>query len=276
MTASTHSEAEAPPRATAAASAARVVGRRIRDHAPEIASAALFFGLWGLGHSVYGGFILPSPLQTLGAIAKILAEAQNWLAIGATALRALGSALIALCLGGGLGVAAGYSAFLRRMLRPWAAGLLGMPAIAWLVLTMIWFGPNSAAVAFTVVATALPVAFLAALEATLARDRRLELMAASVGAGPWARFRSVALPQIAGQAAAALTILAGLSFKVAIMAELLTYAPGVGGALARARSNLAIDEALAWVAVGVAALLILDRAALRPLTRRIARWRSGA
>nr|WP_274705527.1 ABC transporter permease subunit [Salipiger pentaromativorans] len=181
---------------------------------------------------------------------------------------------LATAIGGALGIAAGYLPLLMRLLRPWATILLGMPAIAWVILTMIWFGPTHGAVIFTVAVMTTPVIFTGAAEGVLTRDRRLDDMARGFGGSAWARFRRVAVFQIAGHLAPVFAIALALSFKVAIMSELVTNVTGIGGALALARTHLDIDQALAWVALSVTALLVLEHAAVRPLRRRLERWRA--
>ena len=50
----------------------------------------------------------------------------------------------------------------------------------------------------------------------------------------------------------------GTAFKVAIMAELLANAGGIGGALARSRAMLDVAQALAWVSFVVVALVVVE------------------
>lgn len=247
--------------------------RGLQRYGPGLLGIGLGLLLWQWGHQIYGGFILPSPLQTLQAIGDILLTPASWALIGATLWRVALAASLSLSIGGLLGVVAGYVPFILRMLQPWAVVLLGMPAIAWIVLTMLWFGPSHGAVVFTIVVVTLPVVFMGTAAGVISRDRRLEAMAAAFGAGVWRQFYAVALRQITAQLAPVLAIASALSFKVAIMAELLTNVSGIGGALARARANLAVDEALAWIALAVLALLLVEYAALQPLRHRLERWR---
>lgn len=231
----------------------------------------IFLGLmiWQTGHWVYGKFILPSPLQTAYAVFAILTSADGLTRVALTLSRVATALAIALTFGAGTGMAAGYLPFLRRMLSPLATVLLGMPAIAWVVLTMIWFGPTTAAVVFTIVIVILPVLFLGAADAVARRDRALEEMAAAFGASRWQQFVRVTLRQTLSHLLPIIAISVALAFKVAIMGELLTYTPGIGGALARARSNLDVDEALGWIALAVLALLLVEHFAVRPLQRRL-------
>jgi NitT/TauT family transport system permease protein len=60
------------------------------------------------------------------------------------------------------------------------------------------------------------------------------------------------------------------------MAELLSNAGGIGGALADARINLDIATALAWVTVSVALLVTVEYTLVQPVKGEIDRWRRAA
>ncbi len=60
------------------------------------------------------------------------------------------------------------------------------------------------------------------------------------------------------------------------MAELLSNAGGIGGALALARINLDIAEALAWVSIAVILLIVVEYTLVQPVKSEIDRWRHAA
>ena len=60
------------------------------------------------------------------------------------------------------------------------------------------------------------------------------------------------------------------------MAELLANAGGIGGALADARINIDIAQALAWVVIAVILLLIVEYTLVHPVKGEIDRWRHAA
>ena len=68
----------------------------------------------------------------------------------------------------------------------------------------------------------------------------------------------------------------GTAFKVAVMAEVLANAGGIGGGLARARSNLDVSEALGWVLIAVAVLILVEYGIIRPVHAELERWREAA
>ncbi|MCC1481059.1 ABC transporter permease [Roseibaca sp. Y0-43] len=252
-----------------------LLGRWLLRVVPGLLGVALFLGLWHLGHLSYGQFILPSPVQTLQAILRVLSSAEGWGLITATIARVAMALTTAVMVGVGLGLAAGYVTFLRRMFAPLATILLGMPATAWVILTMIWFGPSHGSIMFTITLVTTPMLYLGTVDAVLTRDRKLEDMAAAFGARAWQRFTRVALRQILATLAPVSGITLALGFKVAIMAELVANVAGLGGALARARANMDIDMALAYVALTVAALLAVEYGMIRPFQRRVGQWKRG-
>jgi NitT/TauT family transport system permease protein len=262
-------------------------GRGLRDRAGRVgrflwsgwaglAALALLAAAWQAGHEAYGNFILPSPLATLAAAAGLLADPAAWATLARTTERAVTGFALAAAAGVLAGLAAGYSPATLRLAQPLLTAMLGVPPIAWIVLAMIWFGASDATVAATILIAATPMVFVGAAEGVASRDRGLDAMAQAFGAGPWRRFWYVALRHVAAHVFPALTLALGTAFKVAVMAELLANAGGIGGELARARAMLDISLALAWVLLAVAALIGVEYGLIRPVRGELERWREAA
>ncbi|HYG86308.1 MAG TPA: ABC transporter permease subunit [Azospirillum sp.] len=241
-----------------------------------LAGLALFAALWQAGHERYGDFILPAPLATLVAGATIIGDPASWVLAGTTTVRAVEGFVLAGAVGTVGGIAAGYSAATMRLARPILTVLLGVPPIAWIVLAMIWFGSTDGTVITTVVVAATPVVFVGVAEGAVTRDRGLDDMARAFGAGPLARLTTLGFRHIATFLFPALTVALGSAFKVAVMAELLANTGGIGGALATARANLDVAEALAWVLIAVGGLILVEYAFVHPIRSEFDRWRDAA
>lgn len=84
-----------------------------------------------------------------------------------TAARAAVGVGLALLLGIGSGLLAGYWKTLGLFCRPLISMLLGMPPIVWLVLALFWFGMGTGGVVFTITVTTLPLTFAAAMRGML-------------------------------------------------------------------------------------------------------------
>lgn len=241
-----------------------------------LAALCLLAAAWQAGHEAYGPFILTSPLQTLQEIGALATDPEAWAIAMVTLQRAVSGFGLVTITGLVLGVLAGYSPATLRIVTPLITVLLGVPPIAWIVLAMIWFGGSDATVRTVIVVAALPVVFLGAARGIATRDRSLDRMAQAFGAGPVRRFMTVGLRQTTTTLFPALALALGTAFKVAVMAELLANAGGIGGALADARVNLDIAQALAWVVVAVVLLLMVEYTLVQPVKGEIDRWRHAA
>lgn len=241
-----------------------------------LAALALLAAVWQAGHEAYGPFILTSPLETVQAIGGLTVDPDAIAIAALTLQRAItGFALVA-TIGMVLGVVAGYSPATLRLTTPLITVLLGVPPIAWIVLAMIWFGGSDATVRTVIIVAALPVVFMGAARGISTRDRSLDRMAEAFGAGPIRRFLTIGLRQTTTTLFPALALALGTAFKVAVMAELLANAGGIGGALANARINLDIAEALAWVSVAVILLILVEYTLVQPVKSEVDRWRRAA
>ena len=240
--------------------------------------AALFLlaAVWQAGHEAYGPFILSSPQDTLAAVWHLAGDRKAWSLAALTLQRSVTGFALVSAMGILLGLAAGYSPATMRIAAPLITVLTGVPPIAWIVLAMIWFGGSDATVRTVIVVTALPVVFLGAAQGVAIRDRNLDRMAKAFGAGPVRRFLAVGLRQTTATLFPALTLALGTAFKVAVMAELLANAGGIGGALANARVNLDIASALAWVLIAVSLLIAVEYALVHPVKGEVDRWRRAA
>lgn len=241
-----------------------------------LAALCLLAAAWQAGHEAYGPFILTSPLETLYAIGQLAADPKAWLIAALTLQRAVTGFVLVAGTGSLIGIAAGYSPATMRLVTPLITVLMGVPPIAWIVLAMIWFGGSDATVRVVILISALPMVFMGAARGITTRDRMLDRMAEAYGAGPIRRFLTVGLRQTTTTLFPALALALGTSFKVAVMAELLANAGGIGGALADARINLDIAQALAWVVIAVILLIAVEYTLVQPVKSEIDRWRYAA
>ncbi|MBB6307602.1 ABC transporter permease [Xanthobacter tagetidis] len=225
---------------------------------------------WQAGHWAFGPFVLPSLAETGRALAGLIASGAAVPALAQTAVHALGGFLAGGAAGLALGLLGGAFVPVGAAVRPALTAILGTPPIAWVVLALLWFGPGGGAPTFTVAVTAAPIVFLAALQGVRAGDPRLAEMAAVYRAPPLQRLTDLLLPRLAQFLAPAFATALAFAFKVAVMAEVLSGADGVGGAIATARAYLDLPQTMAWIVLVVAALLAADAVLFAPLRGWIA------
>ena len=238
-----------------------------------VASIFLFIALWEAGHQLYGDLILPSPKETFLRMGQMLATEGMWQEMQITVRRAIWGFLISVVVGSVLGLVAGLFVTASIMSRPLVTILMGMPPIAWIVLAMIWFGMGDETVVFTVVVASFPIVFVGALQGTRTLEGHLKEMAESFNTPLWMKFTDIYFPHIFSYVFPAWIAALGMSWKIVVMAELLSTSDGIGAALAVTRSQLDTAGALALVVMLVGSLLLIEYLLMEPIKREIEQWR---
>ncbi|WP_242500417.1 ABC transporter permease [Tropicimonas sp. IMCC6043] len=229
--------------------------------------------LWEAGHRAYGAIVLPGLDETARTLWRLLRDGTVGPALAATAAHAGAGWLLGAVIGTLAGTAAGLRAGIRHMLQPVSVVLLGIPSIAWIVLALLWFG-GASAVIFTVAIATGPLIFAAAVQGARSLDGDLARMARAFRAPPAAMALDVYGPHMFSHLFPALAAALAMSWKVSVMAELLSGAGGIGDGIAGARARVDTAETMAWVVVVVAVLITVDHLLLRRLRRHMELWRT--
>lgn len=232
-----------------------------------------FFAVWQFAHELYGNFALPSPLATFKALNTLVHQADFLEAVELTGWRALYGFIISVVVGTIGGLWCGYSFAAIRLMRPIITVFLSVPPIGWIVLAMIWFSASGGSVVLTISVASFPLIFLSGIQAIVTRDRNLDEMARVFGIGWFKRFRTITFPQLVTHLMPAWSMTAGSAWKVAVMAELLSYSGGLGGVLAQARSNFDVDKVTALILVVVIFALITEFGVIHPIRELLESWR---
>ncbi|MDO4878439.1 MAG: ABC transporter permease subunit [Neisseria sp.] len=232
---------------------------------------AVFCALWQAASAALGEFVLPAPLPVFRRVADILTDI-NAAQIPVTAARAALGISLALAGGIALGLTAGLSKTLALFCRPGISILLGMPPIIWVVLALFWFGMGGTGTVFTIAVTVAPLTFAAAMRGMMTVDTQLKEMLQAYCV-PWPRrIHDLYLPHLLNHLLPAVGVAVGMGIKLAIMAELLGTDDGIGAQLASARAMLDMEAVLAYVAVVLAMIFIVEYLIIEPLKIILMPW----
>jgi len=238
-----------------------------------VASLLLLVAAWEAVAQFYGPLVLPDPRSAFATLAHSLAAGEAGPEIAATARRALAGYALSVAAGSTLGLLAGVSMTASMMSRPIVTVLLGTPPIAWLVLAMLWFGASDGTPAFYVCVAAVPAGVVGALQGARTLVVSLRAMGCAFELPPRMMFVDVYLPLVVSYLFPAWLAALGISWKVVVMAELLSSPDGVGAALAVARSQLDTAATMSWIVAVVGLLLAVEYLLLEPIKREVERWR---
>jgi NitT/TauT family transport system permease protein len=238
-----------------------------------ITSIFLFIALWEFGYQIFGELVLPAPSNTFLRLVNMLSNEGIWQEMKITIQRALWGVVISVVIGSCLGFLAGLFITASIMTRPLVTIFMGMPPIAWIVLAMIWFGMGDQAVIFTVVVASFPIVFIGALQGTRTLENNLKEMAESFHAPLLMKIKDIYFPHVFSYVFPSWIAALGMSWKIVVMAELLSSANGIGAELAVTRSQLDTEGALALVLMLVISLLFIEYFLMEPIKREVEQWR---
>lgn len=240
-----------------------------------LVSVFFLIALWQLGHAHYGDLVLPDPLATFGMLIKMLGNSHIQHQLMLTLQRALMGFAIAAILGLVLGMLAGSISTLALLLRPLATIFMGTPPIAWIVLTMIWFGMGNVSVVFTLVLAILPITFVGAMQGMRTLHTQFSELADGF-AVPWMmRLSDIIFPHLFSYIFPSLVTALGMSWKIVVMAELLAASDGIGAQLAVANTQLDMQMALGLVVLVVGLLMGFEYLLMEPIKREVEKWREN-
>jgi NitT/TauT family transport system permease protein len=240
-----------------------------------VAGVAAILVVWQLLSLVVNPAIMASPAETAKALAGLAWDGTLWIQLLITLKRLV----IGLAIGAGagliLGILAGLEPRLRSFLEPLRWVGMTIPAVIIIVLAMLWFGLGDFTVIFMVAVIIIPTMYVNTVAGVLAIDRRLVEMGYVYHFPRRLLLTEIYMPGIASPVMAGLTLATGIGVRAVVLGEVLGAMEGIGHAFSRAMSYLETPELFAWIVVLLALMAVIEFGVLRPLRRRVMRWRKA-
>jgi NitT/TauT family transport system permease protein len=214
-----------------------------------------------------------SPADTAKALARLASKGTLWVQLLITLKRLVIGLAVGAGLGWIVGMAAGLEPRLRSFLEPVRWVGMTVPAVVIAVIALLWFGLGDFTVVFVVAIIVAPSMYVNTVAGVLALDPRLVELGRVYGFPRRLRLTEIYLPGTASQALAGLTLATGVGVRAVVLAEVLGAMSGIGHSFDRAKSYLETPELFAWVVLLLALMAVLEFGLLRPLRRRVLRWR---
>lgn len=151
--------------------------------------------LWHLAALHYHNqLLLPTPWQTFKALAFALQDAHTLKNLALTMKRVLLGLGIAMTIGLTIGLAMGYSRVIHKLVDPIIGPLRQVPIMAWVPLTIVWFGLGEGPTLFLIAMVATFPILLNTMAGVRSVPANYYHAAHSMGAGRFAVFSRITLP----------------------------------------------------------------------------------
>lgn len=216
--------------------------------------------------------VLPAPTEVWRLILAEAARGALAHHVLATLGRVAAAFVLAMGIGGVLGLVLGARPGLDRWLGPWVTVLLNVPALVVIVLCYLWIGLNETAAITAVALNKMAMVTVTVREGVRSLDPRLAEMARAYRLGPGTRFVHLVWPQLWPYVAGAMRNGLAIIWKIVLVVEFLGRSDGVGFQIHLYFQLFDIGLVLAYALSFVAVMLTLDYAVLQPWDRRARRW----
>lgn len=221
------------------------------------------------------GLVLAGPVTTLGAFFKSIVVVIGTHTIEGHILWSLSRVLVGFVLGSltgtVLGILMGWFKPFQALFRSIFELLRPIPPIAWIPLSIVWFGLGEASKYFLIFYSAFCAVTMNAYSGVRSVDPELMGAARMLGANNRQVFSTIVLPSCIPQIFAGLQIAVGTSWATVVAAEMVRSSEGVGWVIIKGQdSNSTVQILVGIVAIGIVGYILA--VVMRALEARLCRW----
>ena len=230
----------------------------------------IFLSLWSIISTQVTPIILPSPIRVFYKSLFLLQNNYNEILV--TLIR-LGIALILTYLIGFIVILASiYSKTFKSFINPILLFIQSTPIISWILLALIWFDSKYIPI-FIICINTIPILVLNVVSGIEGIDQKILEMANIYNISKKDCFFKIQLPSIIRYLLPATEIILGSSFKVVIMAEVISRVGiGIGNGLNKGWLNIETDIILGWTLIIYILSFIVSKLILKSLKFRFRRY----
>ncbi len=263
------------PFAQARANAGELSGpsRARRDLFAMIVVVAALFVAMEIASRFVPDYVMPSPLVVLKSLAEAMRSDLSHVWI--TLARLLAAVSFSMVVGILLGVIMGTFAGVRPFLRALIIIDTGIPALSWMLIAVFWFKNAEARIFFILTLILVPFYALNVYDGMRALSKDLVDMIESFRPSRLQVLRYLVAPHIVPYVFLTTRSVIGYAIRMAIFAELVASAVGIGSRMSLAQSTFHIDQVLAWT-IFLVVLNLVVQAAVELLEKWLLKWRPEA
>ncbi len=161
----------------------------------RVITIAVVFGVWQLAANHYHSeFMMPSPWKTMVTFTSVVHDPEVVKNLLITLRRVLTGFLYALMIGVPLGFLMGYSKTALQLFDPLIDSLRQIPIMAWVPLTIVWFGLGDGPTIFLITFSGIFPIVINTVAGVQNISRDYYNAARSMGAGPLSIFSHIIVP----------------------------------------------------------------------------------
>ena len=230
-------------------------------------------GIWQLAAMSYNSdLLMPPPWKTAKAFYFAVQNPELLANLLLTMKRVGLGFLYALLIGAPLGFAMGYSKTVYKLLDPIINPIRQIPIMAWIPLTIVWFGLGDGPTLFLITMVGVFPILINTIAGVQGISPDYYNAARSMRAGPWSIFIHVIVPASLPSILTGVKIAVGLGWMSVICAEFIATSSGFGYYMVEAQSLMETDLLLALMIIAAVVGYSIDRL-LGIINKTLTGWR---
>jgi NitT/TauT family transport system permease protein len=241
--------------------------------AARITAPILFLLAWQMIVPSLPSRIIPVPFGVVEEMIDMARDGSVFGNFGISLTRLLIGFLLALAVGGVVGLAMGVSPRIETLLHDFVVVGLAFPYLIWGLLVAMWFGFGSQGPIIVVFIAALPYVILNASEGVRDVSKELRDMAHAYGVPPRREMRHLILPSLSPFLFASLRYGLANGWKGLVLAEVFAATSGAGWAIADTSDYGNFEAMVGYTLYFALFSVLVEQLVFQRLAKRVFRWR---
>ena len=238
-----------------------------------VAGWAVLLGVWQIAAYYLPFGTLPNPLEVGTEMWEIVASGALVSDFFASVLKTAAGFVVAVLIGAPVGYLMGRFNYWKAFFHDGVTVAGTIPALTYAVLSLIIFGLSDLGPVLAVALVSTPYVAINVAEGIRGVDQSLVKMSEAFGRSSQQIRREVFIPTIVPYLFAAVRMSFAVAWKVEALTEVFGGTNGVGFQIRNEYQLFNITGVIAWMALFIVFMLIIERLVLRKLENRILAWR---
>jgi ABC-type nitrate/sulfonate/bicarbonate transport system permease component len=232
----------------------------------------LILAAWQISAAYVPEYIFPSIPKVFDKAVVLLGERATYDAILHTLQRVLGGFFLSAVVGVILGVAMAMWPRINNAFMPLLKFIMGVPALTWVLLSIIWFRSAELRVWFIMFVLVFPIVSMNTYDGVRSVPHELYHMVRSLRPSTAGLLRIVVVPAAMPFIFSGLKVSLSFGGRIAVFSEALSASTGIGAAMYTMNQVFDTAGIIVWTFILVGLLSLLDEM-LGLIERRWFRWR---
>ncbi|MGZ3182166.1 MAG: ABC transporter permease [Telluria sp.] len=249
---------------------------RYKNYVYPIPLIALVLLAWWAAVAVTHSLIFPTPLGVLEGTLALARDGILWVHIGASLLRVATGFMLAVLVGVPMGLWMGRVDTVYRVFNPVFQMMRPISPIAWIPVTILWFGVGNVAPVFLIFLAAVFPLIVQTSAGVHTIEKRYLRAAENFGVSRAVLMRQVIVPAVLPEIIVGMRIGLGVAWLVVVAAEMIAPVSGLGYLIIDARNSGSHYDLVIGVMVIIGLIgLLLDTIMRKLEGMKTVRWRYG-